>query len=145
MRIIHMLALAAFALPTLVACNEAAEKPQLEAPKTPIKTVTIPEVAQMIEKHEAVIIDANGDKTRKEMGVIPTAVMLSDHEKYSMIELPPNKTQKLVFYCGSLQCGASHVAAERAIEAGYSDVAVLPDGIKGWKQAGQATTPAPQS
>jgi rhodanese-related sulfurtransferase len=44
-----------------------------------------------------------------------------------------------------LQCGASHVAAERAIEAGYSDVAVLPDGIKGWKQAGQATTPAPQS
>ena len=32
---------------------------------------------------------------------------------------------------------ASHHAAGRAAEAGYSDVSVMNDGLKGWKEAGQ--------
>jgi rhodanese-related sulfurtransferase len=32
---------------------------------------------------------------------------------------------------------ASHKAARRAVEAGYTDVAVMVDGLKGWKAAGQ--------
>jgi rhodanese-related sulfurtransferase len=35
---------------------------------------------------------------------------------------------------------ASHAAARRAVEAGYKDVAVMPDGIAGWNQAGKPTT-----
>jgi rhodanese-related sulfurtransferase len=34
---------------------------------------------------------------------------------------------------------ASHQAAGRAVEAGYTDVAVLADGLKGWKDSGQPT------
>jgi rhodanese-related sulfurtransferase len=34
---------------------------------------------------------------------------------------------------------ASHEAARRAVEAGYSDVSVMSDGIMGWSQAGQPT------
>ncbi|HEY2526268.1 MAG TPA: hypothetical protein VGI29_14490 [Candidatus Binataceae bacterium] len=32
---------------------------------------------------------------------------------------------------------ASHVAARRAVAAGYLDVSVMVDGIKGWDEAGQ--------
>ncbi len=32
---------------------------------------------------------------------------------------------------------ASHDAARRAVEAGYSDVSVMADGIRGWKDAGE--------
>jgi len=31
---------------------------------------------------------------------------------------------------------ASHAAARRAVEAGYTDVSVMADGIVGWKKAG---------
>jgi len=32
---------------------------------------------------------------------------------------------------------ASHEAARRAVAAGYSDVAVMSDGIMGWSEAGK--------
>jgi rhodanese-related sulfurtransferase len=34
---------------------------------------------------------------------------------------------------------ASHQAARRAVDAGYTDVSIMPDGIKGWNEAGQPT------
>ena len=34
---------------------------------------------------------------------------------------------------------ASHVAARRAVKAGYKNVSVMADGIVGWKDAGQKT------
>ena len=46
---------------------------------------------------------------------------------------------KVVFYCANEQCGASHKAAARAVLAGWSDVAVMPAGIAGWKNAGKPT------
>ena len=35
--------------------------------------------------------------------------------------------------------GASHAAAGRAVEAGYTDVSVMVDGTKGWKALGKPT------
>ena len=32
---------------------------------------------------------------------------------------------------------ASHEAARRAVDAGYTDVSVMGDGIQGWKLAGK--------
>ena len=60
-------------------------------------------------------------------------------------ELPADKNAKLVFYCANTMCKASEQAANRALEAGYVDVAVLPDGIMGWKSAGQKTATTPRS
>ena len=34
---------------------------------------------------------------------------------------------------------ASHMAARRAVENGYTNVAVMTDGLKGWAAAGQPT------
>ncbi|HUL58165.1 MAG TPA: hypothetical protein VLU43_02770 [Anaeromyxobacteraceae bacterium] len=33
---------------------------------------------------------------------------------------------------------ASHEAARRAVELGYTSVFVMPDGIQGWRKAGKA-------
>ena len=51
--------------------------------------------------------------------------------------MPLSKSSQLVFYCATERCGASHTAALRAMDAGYTNVAVLVSGIKGWKAAGQ--------
>ena len=37
---------------------------------------------------------------------------------------------------------ASHEAARRAVENGYTKVSVMVEGIKGWKAAGQPTAQA---
>jgi len=64
-------------------------------------------------------------------------VLLTNYSEFDASkELPAAKDQKLIFYCANTHCGASHEAAERAKEAGFMNVAVLPEGIMGWQKAG---------
>ncbi|HEY3254289.1 MAG TPA: rhodanese-like domain-containing protein [Polyangiaceae bacterium] len=109
-----------------------------------IAEVTVSDVEHFVKDKSATIFDANDGDTRKEYGVVPGAVLLTGKE-YPLNVLPAAKTDKLVFYCGGTQCRASDKAASRAASAGYSDVSVMRAGIRGWKDAGQATSPAPQS
>lgn len=90
------------------------------------------------KNEKLVVYDVNGEKTRKEDGVIPGAKLLSSPNKFDVAkELPAAKDSKLVFYCANTKCTASHMAAERAFENGYTDVNVMADGIQGWKKAGK--------
>jgi rhodanese-related sulfurtransferase len=104
-----------------------------------IREVGVAEVATFVRDKSATIVDANGTDTRKEFGVIPGAVLLTSSKDYPVDVLPSAKASKLVFYCGGVMCRASDKAASRAAAAGYTDVSVLRDGIKGWKNAGQPT------
>lgn len=103
------------------------------------KKVTIEELASWTKEKKATPIDANGEKTRATKGVIPGAVLLTSSSQYAVTELPKDKGSKLVFYCANEMCSASKSAAKRAMENGYTDVAVLPVGITGWVAAGQPT------
>jgi rhodanese-related sulfurtransferase len=103
----------------------------------PIATVSVDELDQMLARPDCQAVDANGNATRQKMGVIPGAVLLTDPE--SIDQLPPDKARHLVFYCANTSCGASHLAAEKAITAGYTHVQVLPEGIAGWVKAGKKT------
>jgi rhodanese-related sulfurtransferase len=87
------------------------------------------------------IYDANAAETRDQYGVIPGATLLNSDDNYDLALLPTDKDATLVFYCANTLCTASHEAARRAVKAGYEDVSVMGDGIRGWKQAGQPTTP----
>lgn len=118
-------------------CRSLGTKASSEA----VKIVSVPEVAAFVKEKSAVIYDANGAETREKYGVVPGAVLLSNHKEYSLSELPSEKTKKLVFYCGGVMCRASDAAAERAATAGYTNVAVMRDGIKGWASSGQPTVP----
>lgn len=99
--------------------------------------VTIDQVEAALAKNEWQAVDANGDATRKKMGVVPGAVLLSDSETFTASELPADKSKGLVFYCANTHCGASHEAASKARTAGYSNVKVMPEGIAGWVKAGK--------
>jgi rhodanese-related sulfurtransferase len=110
-----------------------------ETKEVSIKQASIDEVAKFVKERTATVVDANGSETRREYGVIPGALLLSNHREYAMSELPASKSNKLVFYCGGTMCRASDKAASRAVAAGYTDVSVLREGIKGWKSAGQPT------
>jgi rhodanese-related sulfurtransferase len=110
-----------------------------EPTQTSIKETTVAEVAELVKNRSATIVDANGSDTRQDYGVIPGAVLLTNHREYALTELPPSKKSKLVFYCGGTMCRASDTAAARATSAGYPDVSVLRAGIKGWRAAGLPT------
>jgi rhodanese-related sulfurtransferase len=106
------------------------------------RSLTVADVAKLKEQGKMVPVDANERATRSQEGVIPGAVLLTSASQYALSELPSKKDTTLVFYCANAKCTASKSAAVRAIDAGYSDVAVLPVGIKGWKAAGQPTARA---
>ena len=102
-----------------------------------VATVSVDELDQMLAHNECQAVDANGPETRKKLGMIPGAVLLTDAD--SLDNLPADKAKHLVFYCTNTSCGASHYAAAKAITAGYLHVQVLPDGIAGWVKAGKPT------
>jgi rhodanese-related sulfurtransferase len=126
-----MLAALALAVALAAGCAKDAPVPAEMA------SVSVDELATLVQGGQCQVVDANGDTTRKRMGVIPGATLLSDYEGYALSELPADRAKKLVFYCSNEHCGASHVAAEKARTAGYQDVAVLPAGIAGWRGAGK--------
>ena len=117
-------------------CSKSVDKTEsAEAAKVPM--VTVDQVDQAIAKNAAIAVDANGNETRKKLGVIPGAVLLSDSDTFNPAELPADKTKSLVFYCANTHCSASHHAAGEAITAGYTNVKVMPEGIAGWVAAGK--------
>jgi rhodanese-related sulfurtransferase len=118
---------------------KAAKAEPTEAAEAKLPTVSVDEVDHMLATNDCVPVDANGDATRKRMGVVPGAVLLTDSDDYKPSELPADKSKSLVFYCANTQCGASHQAAAKARLAGYTNVKVMPEGIAGWVKAGKKT------
>ena len=98
------------------------------------------------KEKKALLVDANNEMFRSRNGVIPGAMLLTSLQFEPTKELPPVKDQQLIFYCANAHCGASHMAAKKAMDSGYTNVSVMPEGLMGWKIAGQPTTPfKPQS
>ena len=121
-----------------VGCSRRADGPeQRPAATVGVAPVSVDELDRLLASHQCMAVDANGDSTRRQMGVIPGAVLLRDLD--AIDQLPADKATGLVFYCANSACGASHEAAEKAIAAGYTHVRVLPDGIAGWVKAGKRT------
>jgi hypothetical protein len=66
-----------------------------------LPTMTVDELDRALAAKEAWPVDCNGDKTRKRMGVVPGAILVTDEETFAASELPPDKAAKLVFYCAN--------------------------------------------
>lgn len=102
-----------------------------------IAEVSVANVQAMVtaKPTKVVVLDANNEQARVETGVVPGAVKLSSYNQYDLAELPTDKNTTLVFYCYNSYCQASHMAAARALQAGYKDVRVMKAGIVGWNAA----------
>ena len=99
-----------------------------------LETIDVDRLSSLLANGAAVtVLDANSGETRARHGVIPGAVLLTSYRDYDVArELPADRGTRLVFYCYNARCGAAAEAARKAADAGYTDVAVLPAGIKGW-------------
>lgn len=123
------------ALAPATACSKKSEPAGDKASE--VASVSVDELDRLLAASACQPVDANGEATRKKLGVIPGAVLLSDSDLFNPNELPADKSRPLVFYCANTSCGASHEAAGKAMTAGYTNVKVLPDGIAGWVKAGK--------
>ena len=104
-----------------------------------LSTLTVREAASLLDADTPVsFCDANNAKTRRELGVLPGAILLTNYRDYDpAVELPDNATQQLVFYCYNDMCGSAVAAARKAIAAGRTRVSVMPGGITGWLESDQ--------
>lgn len=124
----------------LVGCDRGTPPPvkseTASDPHAAFVDLTPDAVEKLIDEKACVPVDANGPATRAKYGVVPGALLLSGAD-FDTAELPDDKTQKLVFYCGGKACTAAPKAARLAREAGYADVNVMREGIRGWALAGK--------
>lgn len=107
--------------------------------RSDLSALTVSQLGHKLSESPATVVcDANGEGIRESYGIIPGAVLLSSSSSYDVaLELPSEKDNPLVFYCSSERCSAAPAAARRAKDAGYTDVYILPEGIKGWVKAGK--------
>ena len=124
----------------LVACGSSQTSEgttPASAEEAPLAQTSVDDVATAIAANDGSIsvFDANHRETFDEHHV-PGAKWVH-YDDYAASELPADHASRLVFYCANEQCSASHVAARRAMELGYTNVSVMGAGIQGWIAAGK--------
>ena len=131
------------AAPVAATTNTAEAKPAAKADakteEVALAETSMDDVEANLASGDCTVVDANSASTREKNGVIEGAVLLDNYRTYDFASLPAEKDASVVFYCGSSMCTASDKAANRAMQAGYTNVSVMREGIKGWKKAGKKT------
>ncbi len=94
-----MLLAACLAVAVVPGCTKSSDGGTAEK-DVKIPQITVDQLDKDLAAKTATPVDCNGDSTRKHMGTIPGAILISDEEKFAATELPADKTTKLVFYCG---------------------------------------------
>ena len=64
-----------------------------------LATLTVDEVDTQLQAHQITPVDCNDGELRKQLGVIPGAVLVTSDDTFAASELPADKSTKLVFYC----------------------------------------------
>jgi rhodanese-related sulfurtransferase len=99
----------------------AAVRPQVEIP--PRKGV--------------MIIDSRPAARQFDPGHISGAINIPDTQFDKLADtLPADKTTRLIFYCGGLDCMLSHNSAFKAEKLGYTAISVYAEGMPDWKARG---------
>jgi len=98
----NFLLAAALSITAVAGCSKpdkTVSAPAADKAEDKLPSMTIDEVENALATNQAKAVDCNGQDTRKKMGVVPSAILVTDDESYAASELPADKTAKLVFYC----------------------------------------------
>ena len=87
-----LLLVSLLAATAVAGCAKPADHAAAEQPPK-ISAISVDELDQMLARQECKPVDANGDSTRRQMGVIPGAVLLTDMD--SLDKLPADKVVML--------------------------------------------------
>jgi hypothetical protein len=93
------LSLVAFTGCSKSSSDESASKDPAAKKADDLPSMTVDEVDKALASKEVVPVDCNGERTRKKLGVLPGAIIISDEELFVKSELPADTATKLVFYC----------------------------------------------
>ena len=97
-----------------------------------IKEISAPEVKNMIENGQAVLVHVLS-RTEYEMQHIPDSVNIPIIDMENTEDLPENKATPLIFYCMGKRLPYSLRAARIAAEKGYTNIHVFSGGIPEWR------------
>lgn len=93
---------------------------------------------------DMVVVDSRPKRTKYDKGHLPGAISIPDSQFAKMTDqLPDNKEQLMVFYCGGFKCPLSHKSAKKAIALGYTNVKVYSAGYPAWKAMASASEASP--
>lgn len=115
------------------------EKPSDSEPHHPHKAATLNTLALktlMDSGVPVIILDARSGKW-DDGSRIPGAKSLNAESKPEEIaKVIPSKDSLVITYCSNLKCPASDMLYKHLKSLGYSNVIEYPEGIQGWKEAG---------
>lgn len=91
--------------------------------------------AKMPKPKGVLIVDSRPYKPKYVEGFIPTAVSIPTSQFDKMVDqLPADKGDLIIFYCGGFKCPLSHKAAYKAEALGYTNVKVYAAGFPDFKK-----------
>lgn len=79
--------------------KSAEAKPAAAEHKEALASLTVDEVDAQLAAHQLTAVDCNMAEMRKQLGVLPGAILISEDDTFAVNELPADKSTKLVFYC----------------------------------------------
>lgn len=100
-----------------------------------LMTISADELWSVIDSGQPVFVFDTNRKERWEKSHVPGATWI-DFESVELTQLPEDPTAQLVFYCANLVCPASQISARAAMDLGYENVMIMPEGIAGWEEKG---------
>ncbi|HEY0776557.1 MAG TPA: rhodanese-like domain-containing protein [Gemmatirosa sp.] len=106
----------------------------IAAAKARVREVTPADVLAMRERGEPVTLLDVREPNEWAMGRVPGALPIARGVLEFSVEARVPRDARVVVYCAS--GGRSALAAETLAQMGYTDVASMRDGIRGWADAG---------
>jgi rhodanese-related sulfurtransferase len=105
-----------------------------------MKTISVEDLKQRMDKQKdgLLLLDARGDEAFEEEH-IPHAKSAPETALRERIEGLVQKESEIIVYCTDEDCKMSRRVGNRLEEMGYENVATVPAGIEGWRQAGHDT------
>jgi len=104
----------------------------------PAAIVTAEELKALLDAGGSgcVLVDARTPEEYQEVHIRGAISIPVNNFEESRNLLPEDKTARLIFYCNGVKCGKSGLAAQKAAEAGYTNVAVFAAGMPVWEEKG---------
>ncbi|HBC86166.1 MAG TPA: hypothetical protein DCZ94_04345 [Lentisphaeria bacterium] len=101
-----------------------------------VKTVGTEEMQKIVEKKTALIFDARSVKYDTGERIPGARVISTETSSEDVANAIMGKNAAVVLYCSSTKCPASGNLAAYLKKLGYTNITVYPEGIEGWKAAG---------
>ncbi len=102
-----------------------------------LRTVDPQTLLRRMEDERVAVFDVNSVGSWRSVHVAGARHL--DPTSFSEADLGVARDRALVFYCSNPFCRKAPLAARRAKQMGFGDVAVLSAGISGWLAAGLPT------